>query len=150
MKHKRLWIRAGVALLSVLLAGMLIGYIWWYSPTFFLKDVIPADVVRIEVFNGSTGQRFSIEDAADMEYIVRKIGDVKMRKEAYEHVDGFTYSLSFVAADGTKIAQFILDSSDTIRDGAIRYGAVLETEEDALCFEYIKALEKAQRNHPTK
>ncbi len=146
MKYKRLLIVAG----SVLLAVFLAGFVWWHSPTTFLKDVDPTDVARIEVFNGNTGQRFAIEDAADIEYIVRKIGDVKMRKEAYGHVDGFTYSLSFVAADGTKITQFILNGSDTIRDGAIRYGAALETEEDALCFEYIKALEETGRNHPTQ
>lgn len=143
MRKKSVLIIAGI----ILLAALLVCFGWWHSPKTFLKDVAPTDVVRIEVFNGNTGACFFIEDAADIAYIVRKIGDVRMRKAEYAHVDGFTYSLSFMGADGEQIAQFILNGSDTIRDGAIRYEAILETDEDALCFAYIKSLEEAQRNH---
>ena len=142
MKKKWLLIGAGVLLLALLLALC----IWWLTPTVFLKDVTPTDVARIEVFNGTTGERFVLENGADIEYIVRKIGDVRMQKKEWEQVDGFVYSLSFVAADGSILERFILNSSDSIRNGDIEYEIVLETEEDPLCFLYIKNLEEAQKN----
>ena len=132
-----------IIILCVLLGVLLTGYIWWYMPTYFLKNVASADVAKIEVFNGTTGERFSIEDRQDIDYIVSKIADVRMRKDEYGHVDGFVYSISFYGADGECIESFILNGN-TIRDGAIRYEMVYETEEDALCFEYIKAIEAAQ------
>ena len=134
----------------LLFAALTVFVIWWYMPTTFLKNTDPADVARIEVFNGTNGQRFVIEERADIEYIVAKISDVKMRKAEYSHVDGFVYSISFYAADGTRIDGFILNGSDSIRDGAVRYEVMYETEEDALSFDYIKGLEEAQRNHPTE
>jgi hypothetical protein len=146
MKQKRLWIIVACLLLAALLAG----FIWWHLPTTFLKDVDPAQVARIEVFDGTAGERFVIEDPADIEYIVRKIGDVRMRKAEWSQVDGFVYSLSVYGTDGRKLDSFILNGSDSIRDGDIRYEAVLETDEDALCFRFIKGLQEAQQNHKTQ
>ena len=136
MKRKILLIGAGA-----LLAALLAGFIWWHLPTVFLKNVAPADVARIEVFNGTSGERFVIEDADDIEYIVRKISDVKMRKEKWGDVDGFVYSLSFYAKDDTLLERFALNSTEHIRDGNVGYKCAYETEEDALCFAYIKAIE---------
>ena len=133
----------------LLFAALTVFVIWWYMPTTFLKNTDPADVARIEVFNGTNGQRFVIEERADIEYIVAKISDVKMRKVEYSHVDGFVYSISFYTADGTRIDGFILNGK-TIRDGAIKYEIAYETCEDPLGFAYIKALEEAQQNHPTE
>ena len=139
MKRKHLFIIIG----CVLIAALLAGYIWWYMPVRFLGRVDPADVARIEVFNGTSGQHFSIEDRDDIAYIVGKISNARMRKAEYSHVDGFVYSISFYDADGERIEGFILNG-DTIRDGAIRYEMVYENEEDPLCFEYIKAIEAVQ------
>ena len=139
MKRKHLFIIIG----CVLIAALLAGYIWWYMPVRFLGRVDPAEVARIEVFNGTCGERFSIEEREDIEYIVSKISDVKMRKVEYSHVDGFIYSVSVYDAAGERIDGFILNG-ETIRDGAIKYEIAYETYEDPLCFEYIKAIEAAQ------
>ena len=145
MKHKKLWI----VIAAVWLAVLLVGYIWWYMPTSFLKNADSAEVAQIKVFNGTTGQSFTIGEREDIEYIVSKISDVKMRKVEYSHVDGFVYSISFYGADGERIDGFVLNG-ETIRDGAIKYEIAYETYEDPLCFEYIKALEEAQQNHPVE
>ena len=129
---------------GVLLAALLAGFVWWHLPVTFLKDMDLAQVARIEVFNGSTGERFVIEEDADIEYIVRKIGDVRMRKAEWSQVDGFVYSLSVYGTDGRKLDSFILNSTDSIRDGNIAYEIALETEEDPLCFLHIKAIEAAK------
>lgn len=139
-----------ICVFAVLLIALTVGLAWWYLPTTFLADVEPADVSRIKVFSGATGQSFAIEDRADIEYIVTKIQDVKMKKTEYSQVDGFVYSLSFYATDGTRIDGFILNGSDTIRDGNVKYEAAYETDYDALCFAYIKDLEEAQRNQETQ
>ena len=146
MKKKGVLIGIGCALLAVLL----VGGIWWNLPTTFLSDVSPTDVARIEVFNGTNGCRFTIDNAEDITYIVHKIRDVKMQREEWEAVDGFVYSLSFYAADGSKITHFILNASDSIRDGDIAYKCQYETYEDPLCFYYIRDLEEAQRNPETQ
>ncbi len=136
MKKRILLIAAGV----VLLAALLVGFIWWHLPTVFLADVAPADVARIEVFNGTRGKSFVIEDAADIEYIVTNIQRTKMYKEEWEIKDGFVYSLSFYAADGSRMAHLELNGEDSIRDGNMEY----ECEYDALCFGYIKDIEARQ------
>lgn len=140
MKHKKILIAAGAVVLAVLLAG----YVWWHLPTGFLQNVEPADVAQIEVFNGATGERFTIEESDDVAYIVGKIRDARMRRAEWSQVDGFAYSLSFVAADGARIAGFILNGEDSIRDGNIRYETAYETYVDPLCFYYIRDLEAAQ------
>ena len=129
---------------AALVIAFAIGFIWWHLPTAFLADVAPEDVARIEVFNGTSGERFTIEDSADISHIVTKIQDVKMRKEEWEQKDGFVYSLSFWATDGSKIAGFLLNGPASIRDGDIEYEPRYETEYDALCFVYIQQLESAQ------
>lgn len=134
---KKILLACGVLLFAALTAC----FIWWYMPTTFLKNTDPADVARIEVFNGMSGERFTIADAADIEYIVSKIGDVKMRKEEYEAVDGFMYSLSFYGKDGALIEQFVFDDEDSIRVGNLEYEIAFETDVDALCFFYIREIE---------
>ncbi len=129
---------------AALLIAFAIGLIWWHLPTAFLADVAPEDVARIEVFNGTNGEQFVIEDRTDIAYIVSKIGDVKMRRVEWEQKDGFVYSLSFWAADGSRITGFLLNGPASVRDGDIEYEPKYETEEDALCFEYIKSLEPKQ------
>ena len=136
---KKIFLACGVLLFAALTAC----FIWWYMPTTFLKNTDPADVARIEVFNGTNGKRFTIDNREDIEYIVAKISDVKMRKAEYSHVDGFVYSISFYGADGERIDGFILNG-DTIRDGAIKYEIAYETYEDPLCFAYIKSIEARQ------
>ena len=133
-----------IGVCAVLLIAFAVGLIWWHLPTAFLADVAPEDVARIEVFCGATGQSFTIEDAADIEYIVTKIADVQMRRVEWEQKDGFVYSLSFWAADGSRIVGFLLNGPASVRDGDIEYEPKYETEEDALCFEYIKSLEPKQ------
>lgn len=133
-----------ICAVAVVLTVFTIGFVWWNLPTTFLVDVNPADVARIEVFCGATGQSFTIEDAADIEYIVTKIADVQMRRVEWEQKDGFVYSLSFWAADGSRITGFLLNGPASIRNGDIEYEPKYETEEDALCFEYIKSLEPKQ------
>ena len=136
MKKRILWIAVGV----VLPVAFLVGFIWWQLPTVFLADVAPADVARIEVFNGTDGKRFVIEDTADIEYIVTNIQRVKMYKEGWEIKDGFLYSLSFYAADGSRMAHLELNGEESIRDGNMEY----ECEYDVLCFGYIKDIEARQ------
>jgi hypothetical protein len=104
MKRKCLFIIIG----CILLAALLAVYIWWYMPVRFLGRVDPADVARIEVFNGTNGQRFSIEDREDITYIVGKIADVRMRKAEYGQVDGFVYSISGAYYDGVLAPLFAL------------------------------------------
>ena len=126
---------------ALLFAALTACFIWWYMPTAFLADIAPTDVARIEVFNGMSGEGFTIADADDIEYIVSKIGDVKMRKEEYEAVDGFVYSLAFYGKDGALIEQFVLNDEESIRDGNIKYETAFETDEDPLCFCHIRAIE---------
>lgn len=123
---------------AVLLIGFVIGFVWWHLPTVFLEDVDPADVVRIEVFNGTSGVRFSIENSADISHIVTNIQRMQMYREEWEIADGFVYSLSFYAANGSRIAQFELNDDDSIRNGNMEY----ECEQDTLCFGYIRELEE--------
>ena len=157
MKRKIVLLCVGAVLLLVLTAG----FVWWQLPVVFLEDVAPAAVTRIEIFNGTNGQCFSVEDRSDIELIVRRIQSVKVYREEWEERDGFVYSLSFYTADGERIAHFEINDSDTLREGNMEYEAEYDEDDygmlgisdehyDALGFYYIEALEREQQNTPTQ
>ena len=124
---------------TVMALLLLFGLAWWHSPVTLLRGVNPADVARIEVSSGSTGKSFCIEDADTIARIVSNIQAAKLHREEWEQIDGFSYSLSFYKADGTRIDAFILNGDDEIRKGDM----TLECESELLCFELLRELEKS-------
>ena len=90
---------------AVLWSILVIGLAWWYTPAAFLSDVAPEDITRIEVCNGTSGEKFTITDRDDITYIVTGIQDTKMRKQEFAKKDGF----EFIPANEEKSIKLSLD-----------------------------------------
>ena len=127
---------------AVLWSILVIGLAWWYTPAAFLSDVAPEDITRIEVCNGTSGEKFTITDRDDITYIVTGIQDTKMRKQEFAKKDGFVYSMSFYTEKGKAVAQFELNGENVICDGEVTYKTMYDGEFDPLGFQYVQILDE--------
>ena len=59
----------------------IMGYIWWFLPVHFLDDVNADDILHVEVFNGNSGQYFSIKNKDDISFIISNIQNIPMKRE---------------------------------------------------------------------
>ena len=111
---------------------------WYLSPVYFLHGVDVDDICVIDVFNGSTGQSFIINDFDEIAHISDniKIAEMKRDKLSLGH-DGNSFYLTFKNSDGKVLDEFIINSKSTIRDDPFFY----KCEYFDLCFDYLKALE---------
>ena len=124
----------GVFVLIVLAFG-----IWYNTPKTFL-DGIPADAVgSIEVFDGSTGKHFVIENADEIKTVVENLqANATARGKMSVQYDGFGFSLKFLDTDGSLIDSFALNSRETVRDDPFFYHA----KSEGLCYDYLGQLEQ--------
>ncbi len=143
MKKKRIIIPI---IVPVLILVFILGT-WYFTPKKFLNGVASTDVSSIEIFNGSTGNRFTVTDRNQIMNIVENIHGVDMKKEKISSgYDGFVYSLTFKDAGGKTIESFMINSKYIIRDDPFFYRS-----SRTLCFEYLKELEEElfRPNEPT-
>ena len=130
MKKKRIMI-------PVLILLFILGT-WYYTPKRFLSGVSSTDVGSIEVFNGSTGNSFTVTKPSQIANIVENIRSVDMKKEKLSSgYDGFVYNLTFKNTDGKTIDSLIINSEYIIRDDPFFY-----CSSRALCFDYLQELEE--------
>ena len=110
---------------------------WYFTPKKYLSGVASSDVSSISVFNGSTGNSFTVTDREQIMYIVENIHGVDMNREKISSgYDGFGFSLTFKDAEGGTIDSFMINSKYIIRDDPFFYRS-----SHILCFDYLKALE---------
>lgn len=80
-------------------------------------DFIPEDVARIEIFDGSTGNRYTITDEEAVSYIARDIqSKTYTRDENVKDHDGFVYSTAFYDKSNTALWGATINSADTLVD----------------------------------
>ena len=133
---KKKYILCGIALILVL--GISVTCIWYFTPKVFLKGVDTSEIASISVFDGSTGKRMTLEDTDEINAIVENIQSAKMKRgDISSNYDGFSFSLSFKDKDGNVIDSFIINSKKVIRDDPFFY-TCRNTE---LCFDILQELE---------
>lgn len=129
MKNKLLMV---LCVIVVLLGG---GFVWWRVPVRFLDGVAADDVSAVAVFDGNTGQSFTIEDPTEIAIIVGNIQSrTMMRRKVSLGYSGYRFRVSFLDAGGSELDSFILNSSDTIRKDPFFYTDV----DGGLCYEYLE------------
>jgi len=127
---------------AVIVIIVIMGYIWWSSPVQFLDSVNADDVLRVEVFNGNSGEGFIIENKNDISYIVSNIQNITMKREKVSFgYMGYGYRLKFYNGNGKKIDEFIVNSNDTVRNDPFFYTDTTGN----LCEDYLKGLEEASK-----
>lgn len=134
MKKKAL-IPAAVILLAVVVAA-----VFYLAPKTFGENITPSEVDHINVFDGTTGVGFTIDNPDDIQYIVENIQSHPMKRDGVSlgH-SGYGFQVSYLDEnDEDVIPLFFLNSEDTIRKAPFFYRC-----DGGLCFDYLKTLEEA-------
>jgi len=113
---------------------------YYMTPRTFGKNVNPADVDHINVFDGNTGTGFTIDNPEDIRYIVENIQSQSMKRDGISlGYMGYSFKISYIdAKDRDVIPLFYLNSDNTIRKDPFFYRC-----DGGLCFDYLKGLELA-------
>ena len=129
--------KISMLIIAIVIAIIAISAVLYFSPRAFLSGVDPSDVKSISVFDGNTGERFVIDDLAEIKYIVENIQGIEMeRYKVSVGYSGFFFRMSFNGSNGKEIDTFVINSAHTIRDDPFFYRC-----NGGLCFEYLKELE---------
>lgn len=114
---KRARFIGAVAVLVVLLTAL-----WYFSPRTFLKGVDPAEIERVEVFSGTTGQYVTLTEP---EKIVSLVGSIQRQSLRRGGISlgrmGYSYRLTFCNASGKVVEEFYLNSDTLIRSDPFFY-----------------------------
>ena len=135
---KKKWSAVGCTILVI----VLVAVFWLASPRVFLKGIDPLDVAEIQIFDGNTGESFSITDAESIIHIVETVQCVKMKRTGLSIGRmGYRFRLAFLDKNGKRLSRFILNSATVIRQDPFFYETSGKAEEDPLCYTYIEQIE---------
>lgn len=124
-----------LSLAFLLVCGALL---WWFLPLRVLRDVTDAELAYIEVFNGSTGKRFRIEDAAARSQLLAALQSPTYRREAYVgDRDGFSFSLTFYNGQSEVLERLTVNGERALVCGSFSCSPT----EGILPFAYLAELE---------
>lgn len=135
---KKKWAAVGCTILAIILAAVF----WLASPRVFLKGIDPLDVAEIQIFDGNTGESFSITDEEAVKHVVEKVQRVKMKRTGLSIGRmGYRFRLAFLDKDGRRLSRFVLNSATVIRMDPFFYETSEKAEDDPLCYTYIGQIE---------
>ena len=123
---------------SIIFTMMIASIIYYFLPKTFGKGVDPSCVDHINVFDGNTGEGFTIDNPEDIKYIVENIQSKPMRRGGVSlgHM-GYKFSVVYVDENDKAIVPiFFINSDDTIRKDPFFYRC-----DGGLCVDYLKELE---------
>ena len=135
-------------IMAIIIAILLLGTAgYFFMPKIFGKNVNPAEVDHINVFDGNTGTSFTITDSEDIEYVVTNIQSISMKRDGISlGRTGHSFKISYININGKEvIPAFILNSNNTIRKDPFFYRC-----DGGLCFDYLKACEEKYRTNVTE
>jgi hypothetical protein len=116
------------------------GIIWWNVPG-SLTNIKPSDVSKIGIFDGNTGTAITITKISDIEHIINNLNAVTLKKEKVSLGRmGYSFKTTIYKANGKVYREFIINSSDTIRNDPFFYKNSLSS----IDYAYIRDLIKEQ------
>lgn len=119
MKSKKKILIIGISIFCILTAIIIASADIYNArhPLTLRYDFTPEDVVRIEIFDGSTGNRYTITDEEAVSYIARDIqSKTYTRGENVKGHAGFVYSTTFYDKSDTVLWCATINSADTLVD----------------------------------
>lgn len=123
--------------LAVVLA---VGLVIWYMTPIQIADADPADVGEIVIFDGNTGKKASITDAAEIERVMGSLHSVRLvRTRLAGASDGFNLDTSIHLKNGEKAGgwnDFVINSAGSVKVGAFYYRVTA----GAIEYDYLKQL----------
>ena len=133
MKKKRIFLILVVLVLVVLLVAL------YNIPKTFGKGIDISDVDNINVFDGTTGAWFTIDEPEDIKCIVENIQSHSMKRDGISFGNmGYRFKINYMDEDDNNIvSEFIVNSDDTIRKDPFFYHCG-----GGLCTEYLESMEE--------
>lgn len=118
MKKQYIW----RGILGFLVIALAVLFICYFLSKRFLSDISADEVAAIEVFDGSTGARFTLCDPDEIAAVVQSIQEIRMRRDGLSvgH-DGTRFHLRLTDAEGDELERLILNSESTVRDDPFFY-----------------------------
>ena len=132
MNKKRITAIAIIAVVLLICVGL------YMMPKSFGKGVDPKQVHHISVFDGQTGEGFTIDDPAQIRHIVQNIQSIPMHRDGISMGRmGYGFKISYIDEnDRDVVPLFYMNSDDTIRKDPFFYRC-----DSSLGFDYLKELE---------
>ena len=130
-------------LVAILFSLIMITVIYYFTPKTFGRGVNPASVDHINVFDGNTGEGFTIDNAEDIKYIVENIQSKRMRRGGVSlGYMGYKFSVVFIDENDKAITPiFFINSDSVIRKDPFFYHC-----NGGLCIDYLTKLENQMVN----
>ena len=125
----------------VVLLLIVCGFIWWFMPVHFLREVEPEEVVMIKVFNGNNGDEFEVTNPDDISYVANTIKQISLKKDSFTSGVDYYYILTFINEDGEEMDSFGIQNPYIMRKGNAFYRCNGELDTVA---EYLENLEAIQ------
>lgn len=126
----------------VIIVILTIAYFWWSAPVHFLSNTNPDDIIRIEIFNGDSGNDFVIEDQGDINSIVSNIQSISMKKNKISlGYMGTQYNLKFIDTEGETVDEFIINHYNTLRKDPFFY----IDSTSSLCIDLLNSIEETKK-----
>lgn len=127
-----------ITVLMVIAAVLLICVGLYLMPKSFGKGVDAKRVHHINVFDGNTGEGFTVDDPAQIRHIVENIQSIPMHRDGISMGRmGYGFKISYIDEnDRDVVPLFFMNSDNTIRKDPFFYRC-----EGGLGFDYLKELE---------
>ncbi len=124
---------------SIFFLLLVITAVYYFTPKTFGKGVNPSSVDHINIFDGNTGEGFTVDDPKDIKYIVENIQSKPMRKGGISLGRmGYKFSVVFIDEnDKALVPIFFINSENTIRKDPFFYYC-----DGGLCVDYLEMLEQ--------
>lgn len=123
---------------SIILVLMIMATVYYFTPKTFGKGVNPSSVDHINVFDGNTGEGFTVDNAEDINYIVENIQSKSMKRGGISlGYMGYKFSVELVDKNDKAIVPiFFINGDNTIRKDPFFYYC-----DEELCIDYLAELE---------
>ena len=133
MKKKML-----ISIIAILGVAVLI-IVFYAAPKTIGKNIKASEVDHINVFDGSTGVGFVIDNPEEIQYIVENIQSRSLKRDGFSFgYTGYSFKINYMDVNDKNIlSEFIVNSDDTIRKDPFFYRC-----EGGLCFDYLKNMEE--------
>lgn len=129
--------RKGFIAISCSIAAVVIGYIIWWNVPCSIISIEPAEVSKIEVFDGNTGKSVTITDVNDIEHIIENLSAVTLRKDKISlGYMGYSFRTTIYKVGGDVYKKFIINSKDTIRKDPFFY----RDSSESIDYKYIREI----------
>ena len=127
-----------ITAIAIIAAVLLIGVFLYMMPKSFGKGIDPKQVHHINVFDGQTGEGFTIDDPVQIRHIVENIQSIPMHRDGISMGRmGYGFKISYIDEnDRDVVPLFYMNSDDTIRKDPFFYRC-----DGSLGFDYLKELE---------